>query len=176
MAGLWRTVRDLYKAVRFFGNEELNVLKREVLDLQSQVDKLKELRAKRVKYEEEMTLAQVRASVGRLMGQEAADEERQAAMRRALDMKEAELLGKLEAGMKGKMQNRVAAVMGDLDLDRLLHDPTIDVKQAVKDSIAKLDASDQPGPPHQADGPHDHPPSQDPSPMPQHPGKAPGSD
>ena len=42
---------------------------------------LKELRAKRVKYEEEMTLAQVRASVGQLMDQQAADEERQAAVR-----------------------------------------------------------------------------------------------
>lgn len=41
---------------------------------------LKELRAKRVKYEEEMTLAQVRASVGQLLDQSTADEQRQAAV------------------------------------------------------------------------------------------------
>ncbi|KAK9839336.1 hypothetical protein WJX84_009269 [Apatococcus fuscideae] len=134
--GLWQTLREMYKAVRYFGNEELDVLKREVLDLQAQVDKLKELRAKRVQYEEEMTLAQVRASVGRLMGQQAADEHRQTAMMQAMDQKEEELLGKLQSEMQGKMQQRMAAVMGDLDLDRLLHDPSIDIRRAVKDSIA----------------------------------------
>lgn len=38
-----------------------------------------------------------------------------------MDLKEAELLGKLEAGMKGRMQDRAAAVLEDLDIDRLLH-------------------------------------------------------
>ena len=42
-------------------------------------------------------------------------------MRQAMDLKEAELLGKLEAGMKGRMQDRAAAVLNDLDIDRLLH-------------------------------------------------------
>ena len=42
-------------------------------------------------------------------------------MRQAMDVKEAELLGKLKAGMKDRMQHRVTAVMDDLDIDRLLH-------------------------------------------------------
>ena len=42
-------------------------------------------------------------------------------VKQAMNVKEVELLGKMEAGMKEKMQQRISAVMGNLDLDRVLH-------------------------------------------------------
>ncbi len=42
-------------------------------------------------------------------------------VKQAMNLKEVELLRKMEAGMKDKMQQRISAVMGNLDLDRVLH-------------------------------------------------------
>ncbi|BDA42602.1 hypothetical protein COCOBI_03-4950 [Coccomyxa sp. Obi] len=123
--GVFRTLRDLWRQARTYGDEELAQLKASAEDLKSQVDFLMEAQKKRRQQEEALTLRELRRTVDALRAESEALEDQKRAVVEAMDEVTSNVEGEMAVQAEAQGQERVAEILKELDPDGLLEGATM---------------------------------------------------
>lgn len=137
--GLLRSLRELFREFRNFGNPELENLKVHALELQKELDKLEAMRAARAAQEEALALMQVQHTVQSLQQMEKIVQQSEKMIAAAVDRAGAQT----DQQIKALLQQKAEEVMSKIDLSKALSlggSPEEAVKHAMGEASAQLQA------------------------------------
>ncbi|KAL0026979.1 hypothetical protein WJX79_005732 [Trebouxia sp. C0005] len=137
--GLLRSLRDLFREFRNFGNPELQNLKVHALELQQELDKLEARRAAREAQEEALALMQAQHTVQKLEQMEHIVQQSEKLIAAAVDRAGAQT----DQQIKALLQQKADEIMSKIDLSKALSldgSPEEAVKHAMGEASAQLQA------------------------------------
>ncbi|DBA95038.1 TPA: hypothetical protein ACH3X1_002554 [Trebouxia sp. C0004] len=137
--GLLRSLRELYREFRNFGNPELENLKVHALELQKELVKLEAKRAAREAQEDALALMQVQHKVQNLQQMEKIVQQSEKMIAAAVDRAGA----RTDQQIKALLQQKAEEVMSKIDLTQALSlggSPEEAVKHAMGEASTQLQA------------------------------------
>ncbi|KAL0050110.1 hypothetical protein WJX82_004584 [Trebouxia sp. C0006] len=137
--GLLRSLRDLFREFRNFGNPELENLKVHALRLQQELDELEARRAAREAQEEALALMQAQHTVHSLKQMEQIVQQSEKVIAAAVEKAGAQT----DQQIKALLQQKAEEVMSKIDLSKALSlggSPEEAVKHAMEEASAQLQA------------------------------------
>ncbi|EIE24708.1 hypothetical protein COCSUDRAFT_32796 [Coccomyxa subellipsoidea C-169] len=118
--GVLRTLRDLWRQARTYGDTELAQLKASAEDLKSQVDILREAQKKRRQQEEFLALRELRRTVNALKAESEALEQQKRAVVAAMDEVASNAEGEMAVQAEVQAQERVGKVLKAIEVEKFI--------------------------------------------------------